>query len=248
MLEQVVPAEPLEHALAHLVGGLDVERDPGDRADRAEADHEPVELGIATRRANQAAVRGDDLEGGDGRRQVAVGVPRPVSRGRHGAGNRDVRQRRQVCERQPLASELEREFAVAHGASARHGRGLVIHEHIRGDCRECHELGGVGDVGERVARAQDADLRRRRDDLPHLLERRRGVDRARPIGIVPGPVGGGPRVRGGAPQFSSARLTLASTSSTTSDTRWQIPTPGWVRNWLLRPRPPITNCAVGHAA
>ena len=124
MLEQVVPAEPLEHALAHLVGGLDVERDPGDRADRAEADHEPVELGIATRRANQAAVRGDDLERGDGRRQVAVGVPRPVSRGRHGAGNRDVRQRRQVCERQPLASELEREFAVAHGASARHGHGL----------------------------------------------------------------------------------------------------------------------------
>ena len=47
MLEQVVPAEPLEHTLAHLIGGLDVERDPGNRADGAESDHEPVEIGIA---------------------------------------------------------------------------------------------------------------------------------------------------------------------------------------------------------
>ena len=49
VLEQRVPREPLEDALAHLVRRLDVERDARDRAERAEADDHAVEVGVAAR-------------------------------------------------------------------------------------------------------------------------------------------------------------------------------------------------------
>jgi len=58
----------------------------------------------------------------------------------------------------------------------------VTHDHLAGNGVERDGLGGVGDVRERVARARRADVRHRRDDLPHLIERRRGVNRAVPQG------------------------------------------------------------------
>jgi hypothetical protein len=56
VLEQGVPGEALEHALSHLVGGLDVERDPRDRAQRAKRDHQAVEAAVAPARGEDLAV------------------------------------------------------------------------------------------------------------------------------------------------------------------------------------------------
>ena len=55
MLEQRIPFESFEHTLAHLVGGLDVERDARDGADRAEPHDQPVEVGVAARESHDLA-------------------------------------------------------------------------------------------------------------------------------------------------------------------------------------------------
>ena len=57
VLVQRIPAEPLEHALAHLVGGLDVEGDARHDAQRAEADDEAVEVRLAARHGEDARRR-----------------------------------------------------------------------------------------------------------------------------------------------------------------------------------------------
>ena len=188
VLEQVLPAKALEHPLADRVGGLDVERDAGHRSDRAERDHEPVEIGIAAGGGHDVAVGCDQLKRGDGAREVAVAISRPVRCRRDRAGNRDVRKRRQVREAEPRVLELDRELAVAHRAGAGHGHRVAIDDDVGRESVQAHELGRVGDVGERVARSEDADVRRRRDDLPDLVERRRGVNGARAVGVIPGPV------------------------------------------------------------
>ena len=55
VLVQGVPAQPLEHALAHLVRGLHVEGDARDHAQRAEADDDAVE--VRRRRASRSGRR-----------------------------------------------------------------------------------------------------------------------------------------------------------------------------------------------
>ena len=57
VLVQRVPAQPLEHALAHLVGGLDVEGDARHDAERSEADDDAVEVRLAARHGERARRR-----------------------------------------------------------------------------------------------------------------------------------------------------------------------------------------------
>ena len=88
----------LEDALAHLVGMLHVQGDPGNRTERAKPDHEAVEVGIAPFGLDDLTARRHELEAGDRGREVAVRSSRAVRRRRHGARNGDVGKRREVVQ------------------------------------------------------------------------------------------------------------------------------------------------------
>jgi hypothetical protein len=131
VLEQCVPAESLEHALAHVVGGFDVEREARDRAQRAQADDEAVEVGIASTGRDDRAVRRDELQRGDRGREVPVSVARAVCGGRDGAADGDVRQRCEVVQRQAVAVQRPGELAVAHARTERDRVLGVVDDHGR---------------------------------------------------------------------------------------------------------------------
>ncbi len=139
-LEQPVPRELLEHTLAHLVGGLDVEREAGDDAERAEADDETVEVRVAARGGDDLAARRDHLQGGDRRREVAVRVPRPVGGGRDRAGDRDVRERGKVVQRHPVGVEGGGQLAV--GDARAEGDGAArVEDDVGRERGERHQVG-----------------------------------------------------------------------------------------------------------
>ena len=170
VLGQRVPAKALEARWRTAVGGLDVQRDPGDRAERAEADDEAVEAGVASVCREDLATRGDHLQRGNGRRQVSVRVARPVGGGGDGTGDGDVRQRAHVLERQALGGQRFGQRAIRESRGEAHRSRVVVDDHVRSQAFERQELRRVADVREGVARAEDAHARRRRDDLLHLLD------------------------------------------------------------------------------
>ena len=95
------------HVLADVEGGLNVQRQPGDDAERAEADDRAGE-GVAVllaREGDEVAGGVDEFDRRDRRRQVAEGRPRSVRGGRAGAGDGDVRQGGDVVERVALLVE-----------------------------------------------------------------------------------------------------------------------------------------------
>ncbi len=119
VLEQLVPGQPLEHALGDLVGRLGVEHDPRHRAERAQPDDHAVEVLVAARGAYELALGGHELERGHGGGEVAVGVPGAVRRGGHRARHGDVRQRGQVVQRERLGLERLGQLAVAQAGGER---------------------------------------------------------------------------------------------------------------------------------
>src|SRR5918993_1895282 len=98
MLEERLPAQAFEDPLAHLVGRLDVHCDPADRTERAESDHQAVEIGLASVSLDYLATGGHELETGDRGREVAVRLARAVRGRRHGARNGDVGERGEVVQ------------------------------------------------------------------------------------------------------------------------------------------------------
>ena len=108
VLEQRLPAQPLEHPLADLERRLDVEHHPRHGGDRAESDDDPIEVRVAPPNAHQLTVGRDELERCDRRRKTSVAVARAVRRGGHRTGDRDVGQGRQVGQRQPVADAAPR--------------------------------------------------------------------------------------------------------------------------------------------
>ena len=119
VLEQRVPRQALVDALGDLVGGLDVERDARDDSERAQADHETVEVRVAARRGEDLAVRGHQLEPGDRGGEVAGRVAGPVGGGGDRAGHGDVRQRGQVVQRDSLGVQGLGQLAIADGSRRR---------------------------------------------------------------------------------------------------------------------------------
>ena len=105
------PAEALEDALADLVGGLDVECDARDRAERAEPDDQSVEVWVPSRHSHELAARGHDLEPRYRRREVSVAGARAVGRGRDRARDGDVRQRGEVVQGDAAGVERRGELA-----------------------------------------------------------------------------------------------------------------------------------------
>jgi hypothetical protein len=100
--------QPLVHVLPHVVGRLDVQLQDRHDAERAEGDDRPVEdvRVVGARQPYDAAVSGDQLDGGDRGGQGAVLHPGPVRAGGAGAADRDVRQRAEV--RQGEAGGVQR--------------------------------------------------------------------------------------------------------------------------------------------
>src|ERR1019366_5148466 len=98
----------LVHVLPHRIGGLDIERDPGDHAESAKPDHGSLEdLAVGfTRQFHHVACRRDDFNAGDGGGEVAVLLARAVRGGAARSGDGDVGERSQVVQRKTLAVEV----------------------------------------------------------------------------------------------------------------------------------------------
>src|ERR1039458_6066887 len=147
----------LIHVLPHRIGGLDIERDPGDHTESAETDHgapEDLAVGLA-RQFHHFACRGDDFEGGDRSGEVAVLLARAVRGGAAGSGDGDVGKRSQVVQRKTLAVEVRAELAVrdARIASPRAGDWVERH-HLMHRFQRQQVVTAVRDGVETVARAE----------------------------------------------------------------------------------------------
>ena len=88
----------------------------------------------------------------------------------------------------PCASQRRGELAVAQACRERHLAGVRVDADVRGQRVEREQLGGVGDVAERVPRPERPHARRARDELLRLLDRRRPMQPLGPIRVRPGPV------------------------------------------------------------
>jgi hypothetical protein len=114
VLEESVPAQAFEDPLAHLVGRLYIQGDPGDRAERAEPDHKAVEVGLASGGLDDLTAGRNKLEAGDRRREVAVRDARAVCRRRHGARNGDVGKRCEVVKGYAFGAQRLHQLAIPH--------------------------------------------------------------------------------------------------------------------------------------
>ena len=127
VLAERVEGQALEHPLPHLEGRLHVQGEAGDGAERAEPDHHAVEVGVAPGELQQLPAGGHQLHRRDRGREVPVPDAGAVRRRRHGTGDRDVRQRGEVVQGQPLVVRAARPARRTSGPrrrrpSARRGR------------------------------------------------------------------------------------------------------------------------------
>src|SRR5262249_33203216 len=140
---QLAGGQVLVDVLADLEVRDEVEGERGDHAECAQADDhagEPAGVGVPAQR-QQAAVGGDQVQGPDPGRRVAIAVARAVRSPRAGAGHRDVRQRGQVRQRPARRVQALRQVTVLDArADGDRGRGRV----------------DVGDRGQPGGRYQDA--------------------------------------------------------------------------------------------
>src|SRR5262249_17974062 len=140
---QLAGGQVLVDVLADLEVRHEVEGERGDDAECPQADDhagEPAAVGVAAQR-QQAAVGGDQVQGPDRGRQVAVAVARAVRSRRAGSGHRDVRQRGQVWQCPARRVQALRQVTVLNAPAD-------------GD-RGCGRV-DVGDRGQPGGRHQDA--------------------------------------------------------------------------------------------
>ena len=109
-------------------GGLDVEGDFGDYAERAEADDCALErVGVLLAgQFDDVAGGSDEFQGGDGGGEVAVFFAGAVGGGGAGSGDGDVRQRGEIVEREAFGVEKRGELAVGDAGIDGDGAGLGI--------------------------------------------------------------------------------------------------------------------------
>ncbi len=172
---------------------------------RAEAHHDAVEVVVPAAVRDRLAVGRDQLERRDRGSEVAVADAGSVGRRRDGAADGDVRQRREVVDREALLAEELGELAVGEAGGERGRAGVAVDHEVGRQLGERDQHVGVGDVVERVAGSQHADRRRVADDGPQLLDARRGMDLAGPVRVVAGPVGARGALLDGVGHASSSR-------------------------------------------
>ena len=179
----------LVHPLADVEGRHHLQDQAGDHAQRPQVDHGAGKRVIGAGDFHQVAVRGDDLHGGDGRGQALVGRTRAVGGGRTGSGYRDMRQGRQVAQREAPGVQAAGQLGVAQ--ARRHpdqARGRV-NLHLGGQVRQVDlGTGGIGHVVERMTGGQHLDLAGPGDDPPELADGGRAVEIGRAVDDIAGPV------------------------------------------------------------
>ena len=188
MVVEHLPAETFEHPLLHLVGRLHVQSDPGDCAEGTQSDHQAVEVGVTSGCLDDLTAGRHDRKPGDRGREVATGDARAVRRRRHGTGDGDVGKRGEGVQGHALVVQRLDQIAVLHTATAGDRLCFMVDDHVSGQVLERDQLPGVGDVVERVPRAQHMHAGCVGDDLLHLFHRRRSVQLLRPVRVVAGPV------------------------------------------------------------
>ena len=188
VVEQCIPAQALEHALAHLVARFDVECQARDGSERAQSDDESLEIGVASRCPDNIAAGSDQLHTCDGCRQVAIDVAGAVRSGGDRARHRDVRKRGQVVQGHAFGIQRLGQPAVRESGADCHGARCVVNGSFLGQCLEQQELRRIGDARERMPRAEHPQTRAARDDLAHLFQGGRAVQLAGQICVRAGPV------------------------------------------------------------
>src|ERR687890_1108797 len=188
VLEKGLPAQAFEDPLPHLVGWLHVQGDPGDRTESAKPDHEAVEIGLASGDLDDLTAGRHKLEASDRGREIAVRLARAVRRRRHGARNRDVGKRSEVVQCHTFFVQRVYQLAVLQSRVEGDRISCMVNDYVHGHGLKRYELRRVGDVVERVTRAQDTHTGCIGDNLLQLLDRRWPVQLVRPVGVIARPV------------------------------------------------------------
>ena len=94
-----------------------------------------------------------------------------------------------LCSATPCAASAAASSPYVSPAPQVTVAGPAVDDDVGRQAVERDELGRVGDVAERVARAQRVHARRARHDRAQLVERRRSVQRGGAVDVVAGPVG-----------------------------------------------------------
>ena len=93
-----------------------------------------------------------------------------------------------LCRARPSCVERLGELAVRQPRGEGDRARRAVDDDVGGQRRRATQLRGVGDVAERVPRAEHPHPRRRGHDLPHLLQRRRPMQPLGAIRVVASPV------------------------------------------------------------
>ncbi len=181
----------LVDVLAHIKRRQNVERQLGDDAEAAEAHGCPAKLLAVpfARQMDDVAGAGDDLHRRDGRREAAVAVARAVCPRRAGTGDGDMRERGHIVQREAGPMQFSGEVLIPDAAGNRHGAARGVDRHRRLEPVERDKvLGRVGDIGERVARADHLQLAVPGDQVLNLGDRFGIVQAGGTEGGISGPV------------------------------------------------------------
>lgn len=145
-----------QHVLAHVERGLDRQGHPGDDTERAEPhDHAGEVGGDLPGHSHELPRTGHELKCPHGGREVAVAVAGSVRAGGDRPGYRDVRQGREVVQREPTAREFFGKHPVPGAAAHGDGQGRLVDVQVSGDTREGDErTGSVRAVIEGVPGAE----------------------------------------------------------------------------------------------
>ena len=145
------------YALRHLVRRLDLQGELRHNAKGTESDHraeEGVSIGIPPQ-LDESPVRNDESHGDDGGRQDTVMVAGTMGAGCAGSGDREVRDRGHVRQREARLVQFSAQQCVTHAGGHRHRGTRGIDAELMGQTVHQHQVPvGIDDAAERVPGAE----------------------------------------------------------------------------------------------
>ena len=151
MVGQLIEWQVLIDVLPDVIARLDVERHPRHDADGSKRNNRSCEVGVVAVEVLELSAGSHELKARDCGRQAPVASTRSVRPRRAGAGHRDVGERTEVVQREPVGLESGCHLGIAH--ACRHGdRGPIGRDlDERGELGRRDEVtAGVGDRVEGV--------------------------------------------------------------------------------------------------
>lgn len=179
--------------LGDLVGGFEVESYLCDYTEAAEMNDSPEE-GVSVMGAGEGvegSVGGDELDGGNGGREVLVVDAGAVSCGCGGSGDGDVGKRGEVMESEALGIDDRSEVAVANARADGDRAGFFVDADLVEFVEGYLGLGTVGDGVEGVPGAKGPELGMVLDELLEFGDGGGLEEIGSVVGEVSGPVGAG---------------------------------------------------------